>query len=223
MYKNIRAKLAEHYENEKAKFAEKVHTLTARDVHDFWYYSASLTPAAARIVKELEPDEALPEAVKKKMIQKHARKQDGYMMNSLDKLLRAQESGTPETVTITVEYKRSASWGNYTPHATVEALTKTRRYESKASASGAGYDKTSAAIAHACNANSAVMAILYAHAESGQTFPYSVHTFAGVPSFDGGCGVNCFYAVFDACGYTFKQIANGKTFYVFTITKKEAV
>jgi hypothetical protein len=141
----------------------------------------------------------------------------------LDKLLRAQESGMPETVTITVEYKRSASWCNYTPHATVEALTKTRRYESKASASGAGYDKTSAAIAHACNANSAVMAILYAHAEAGKAFPYAVHAFAGVPSFVGGCGVSCFYAVFDACGYTFKQIANGKTFDVFTITKKEAV
>lgn len=34
-----------------------------------------------------------------------------------------------------------------------------------------------------------------------------------------GCGVSCFYSIFEACGYTFRQVASGKAFDVYEITR----
>ena len=220
MFENIRAAIDAHYTNERNKFVEALPGLTVRDVRDFWYYREKLTPAAARALADLDNDAAIPENVQKKMLTKFERENDKRKIVMLDKLLRAQDAGLPESVNISVEYRRDRYWGNHKPFATVEALTDKRRYETKASAGGCGYDRQSAAIAHACNANPAIMAILYAHAEKGLPFSYSVHTFAGVPSFDGGCGVSCFYNIFSECGYEFRQVASGKTYDAYTITKK---
>lgn len=87
------------------------------------------------------------------------------------------------------------------------------------SASGCGYDKESAAIASAFNQNPEILKILYDHAEAGETFLYGVDVWAGLPSFAGGCGVSCFYSIFEACGYTFRQVASGKMFDVYEITR----
>lgn len=223
MYENIKTQIDAHYANEHKKFLDALPGLTVRDVRDFWYYREKLTPAASRALADLDNDAAIPEAVQKKMLAKFERENDKRKIVMLDKLLHAQEAGLPESVNISVEYRRDRYWGNHKPFATVEALTDKRRHETKASAGGCGYDKTSAAIASACNANPAIMAILYAHAEKGLPFSYSVHTFAGVPSFDVGCGVSCFYNVFDECGYIFRQVADGKSFSVFTLTRKGAL
>ena len=48
-------------------------------------------------------------------------------------------------------------------------------------------------------------------------FPYSVHTYAGMPYFNGGCGISCFRSVFEACGYEWRQVGNGKNFSAYTI------
>ena len=223
MFENIRASIENHYTEEHKKFVASLPGLTVRDVRDFWYYREKLTPAAARALADLDNDAPIPEAVQKKMLAKFERENNKRKIVMLDKLLHAQEAGLPESVDISVEYRRDSYWGNNKPCATVEALTEKRRYETKASAGGCGYDRQSAAIASACNANPAIMAILYAHAEKGLPFSYSVHTFAGVPSFDGGCGVSCFYNVFSECGYEFRQVASGKMFDAYTITKKAVV
>lgn len=102
---------------------------------------------------------------------------------------------------------------------TKRARVAAERVATYGSASGCGYDKQSAAIASAMNQNPEILKILYDHAEAGGTFPYGVHTFAGLPSFDGGCGVSCFYSIFEACGYTFRQVASGKAFDVYEITR----
>lgn len=86
-------------------------------------------------------------------------------------------------------------------------------------ASGCGYDKESAAIATAINASPSIMRVLYEHAENGGNFPYSVYTYAGLPYFDGGCGVSCFRNVFGACGYRWEDGAHRKTFDVYTLTR----
>lgn len=55
----------------------------------------------------------------------------------------------------------------------------------------------------------------------GERFPCAVHTFAGLPSFDGGCGVSCFREIFEVCGYEWKQVASGNTFNAYTLTCKQ--
>lgn len=69
------------------------------------------------------------------------------------------------------------------------------------------------------NAHPAIMRALYKHAEAGQEFPYSVHIFAGLPAFDGGCGVSSLRAVFEALGYEWLQIDSSKNHDGYTIKK----
>jgi hypothetical protein len=40
------------------------------------------------------------------------------------------------------------------------------------------------------------------------------------PSIEGGVGVSCYPRIFEKLGYEFKTITSGKTFDVYTITKK---
>lgn len=110
-------------------------------------------------------------------------------------------------MSISVEWKKSQTWG-YNPHATVSAVNTT----TTGRASGCGYDKQSAAIAAAFDENPEVMAIIYTAIEAGVKPGYSVFDSGGLPYFDGGCGVNCFYTVFENCGYKFKRIPGGRTF-----------
>lgn len=150
-----------------------------------------------------------------KMKAKKAREEAKNTAKRLEALALAESCKLPESVNISVEFTRSRTWGSI-PHATITAEQR----RTFGTASGCGYDKESAAIASAMNQNPEVMRILYDHAESGEGFPYSVHTFAGLPSFDGGCGVSCFRSVFEACGYEWRQVGNGKTFNAYAITRK---
>lgn len=140
---------------------------------------------------------------------------DNLTAARLEKLKAAE--GAKETCyfSVSVEWKKSKTWG-YNPTATVRGLAE----DTTDGASGCGYDKESAAIAGAMNKNPEIMRVLYDHAETGKPFPYSVHVFAGLPSFDGGCGVSCFQDVFDACGYVWKCVASGEMFDVYTIERK---
>lgn len=72
------------------------------------------------------------------------------------------------------------------------------------------------------NANAAVLRILYTHAEKGGKFAYSVYTFAGLPYFDGGCGVSCFRNVFEGCGYEWRDLVHRKTFDSYMMTPANA-
>ena len=143
---------------------------------------------------------------------KEIEKATAEKLAKLDRIAQAPELSY---ITVAVEWKRSSVWG-FNPTATVTTNTEF----ASGHASGCGYDKESAAIASAMNQNPEVMRILYDHAESGDGFPYSVHTYAGLPSFDGGCGVSCFRDVFEACGYEWRQVGNGKNFSAYTITRK---
>ena len=44
---------------------------------------------------------------------------------------------------------------------------------------------------------------------------------AGLPKFDGGCGVNCFRSIFEACGYEWRTVASGKMFSCYTIERRK--
>ena len=213
-FEKIRAAVAAHEAEQNRKDAEWIKTQTAGQIVNNWALKAYTTPKTLEALEAMNPDEKPSEDIIAKMIKKAERKNAKNTAERIAKIEAAENAEDVNSITINVEYYRSRTWG-WNPTATVIG-----RYDyTHGSASGCGYDKTSAAMSYAMNDSPEVMRILYKHAEAGETFPYSVHTFAGVPSFDGGCGVTCFYAVFEACGYKFRQTADGRTFSAFSIEK----
>lgn len=213
---NLSAAVNAYYDNARAKFAGELETLTAAAALDSWYYRDMMTPAAFRAAQDLDGAALLPDLVKQKMLSRFNRGNEKARAEKLEKLARAEAVALPRSVSVSVEWHKSYMWG-YNPAAQVRAWNTV----TTGTASGCGYDKESAAIAGAMNSNPEIMRILYEHAEKGGSFPYSVHVFAGVPVFDGGCGVSCFRSVFAACGYTWRDVAHGKSYDVYTLEPKQ--
>lgn len=216
MFENLKNAIREYESESVRKFAEALGKMTVANVLGSWSMREYLTPKAFEALKALDGTEMLPAAVAEKMTAKKARKAAKFTAERLAKLAEVEAVEAPAAVSVSVEWVYSRVWG-YNPHATVTA-DKCRTY---GRASGCGYDKESAAIASAFNSNPEIMRILYEYAERGEAFPYSVHTFAGLPSFDGGCGVSCFNRVFSACGYEWRQTGSGKRFNCYLLTRKE--
>lgn len=212
---NIRKAIADYEAETLDKFNQEIETKTAADILASWYLKRYTTPKTLEAIKNTVPEEKPAADILAKMKAKKAREEAKNTAQRLEALALAESCKLPESVNISVEFTRSRTWGSI-PHATITAEQR----RTFGTASGCGYDKESAAIASAMNQNPEVMRILYDHAESGEGFPYSVNTFAGLPSFDGGCGVSCFRSVFEACGYEWRQVGNGKTFNAYAITRK---
>lgn len=212
---NIRKAIADHEAETLDKFNQEIETKTAADILASWYLKQYTTPKNLEAIKNTAPEEKPAADILAKIKAKKAREEAKNTAQRLEALALAESYKLPESVNISVEFTRSRTWGSI-PHATITAEQR----RTFGTASGCGYDKESAAIASAMNQNPEVMRILYDYAESGEGFPYSVHTFAGLPSFDGGCGVSCFRSVFESCGYEWRQVGNGKTFNAYTITRK---
>ena len=214
-FDNIRKQIADYEAATIAKFDTELDNKTAGQILDSWYLRGLCTNKAFETVKAMD-SEAIPDVkTMDKIKAKHARREKKNTADRLHKIDLAEMACGADEFTVCVEWVRSSTWG-YNPHATVYGFNAvTKDY-----ASGCGYDKESAAIAGAFNTNPEIMRILYNHAENGGSFPYGVHTFAGVPAFDGGCGVSVFYHIFDACGYEFKQVVSGDRCRAYKITKK---
>ncbi len=175
---------------------------------------------------------------------KNPTEKDRYTKYYNGQLATLEHVATAPTVTavkIAVEWKKSQMWG-HNPHTTAETWTTdengaTGYTETKGRASGCGYDKQSASIASALNENSALLKLLYIAEEKrlkGKETRDKARRdvigygsgYGALPYFEGGCGVSCFYTIFKNCGFTFEQVASGKTFDVYTIkptpkTKKQ--
>lgn len=136
-----------------------------------------------------------------------------------DKLLRARDAAEVKTVSISVDWKRSSTWG-YNPTATV-IINGVHEY--RGTASGCGYDKETAAIAAALNQSIVILKMLYTAKEQAlesmsperieaakkgycfgcETNRDFIHYGAGygiLPYFEGGVGMSSFRGVFEACG-----------------------
>lgn len=140
------------------------------------------------------------------------------------------ELATPATtVGIAVEWKPNCTYGNLSPHAEVNighGVTYT------GSASGAGYDRESAALAEAFNKSPEILKIIYDAKEeklrklgrrvsNDEALGYGVGARAR-PEFQGGVGVNAFRDIFAACGYALTRHMDGKHFTTYTLTKEVA-
>ena len=220
MFPNLTAAVNAHFDENAAKFAANLETITTGEALAGWYYRARMTPAALRMAQETDPAEPLPAKVREKMVSRFQRENESDRQKYLHKLEIAANAPELRDLTVCVEWAKSRTWGA-NPTATV-TVNDSHHYETTGHASGCGYDKESAAIASAMNANAAVLRILYTHAEKGGKFAYSVYTFAGLPYFDGGCGVSCFRNVFEGCGYEWRDIVHRKTFDSYMMTPANA-
>lgn len=213
-YNELREKITAHYSNELNKTITEIKAATVGDFLRDWRANHFLTPTTLAAVRELPTGDKLPKKIIEKITNKRKREINREIEKRFARLREVEEAEAPAAVSIVVEWHKSQTWG-MNPRARVAA----ERVSTYGSASGCGYDKMSKAIANAFNANPEILKILYDHAEAGGAFPYSVTVWAGLPSFDGSCGVSCFYSIFEACGYTFRQVTSWKMFDVYEITR----
>lgn len=152
------------------------------------------------------------------------------LIKDLDRLLKAKEAETIESISISVEWRKSSTWG-YNPTATATIETKTHREQYTASASGCGYDKLTAAVGSALNQSASIKKMLYTAKEKSLLENYPKFTqcesnrnfinygagYGVLPYFEGGVGMTSFYGVFEKCGYKCKVHNETKTtdFYYF--------
>lgn len=171
---------------------------TCGTVRGNWYYKKLLTNHAKRLVDAAGDSDEIPDIALKKMTSRILLASSKEHKNVMDKLASAESAVNPNTIEVSVEWRKSRTYG-YIPTATVRAggITTT------AKAGGCGYDKESAAIAYAMNANASVLRVWYDHAERGGKFEYSVNDASKgyLPCMDGGCGMSALQAVFNALGY----------------------
>lgn len=134
-------------------------------------------------------------------------------------------STAPELIgiDIAVEWRKSSVWG-YCPHVTAVIRDTDGWTRCEGYASGCGYDKESAAIAKALNQSPAVLKVLaavYEKALRANSRPlYSLVAWTDGVRLDGGVGVGCYRAIFEAAGYIFDTVGAGRSFAVYRITKK---
>lgn len=144
---------------------------------------------------------------------------DRETIKKQDKLLRARDAEEIKSVSISVDWKRSNTWG-YNPTATVII---NGIYEYRGTASGCGYDKETAAVGTALNQSIIILKMLYTakekalasmppeeseaakkgYIEGCETNRAFIHYGAGygvLPCFEGGVGMTSFRGVFEACG-----------------------
>lgn len=136
----------------------------------------------------------------------------------LAKLERIAAAPALDFISISVDWKRSATWGM---NPSVEIRTNTGRYYG--SASGCGYDKESAAIAEALNACNSILKVIYDYKEKqladGKTdtsrtactgrdnrdiIGYGAG-YEAMPYFEGGVGASCFWSILKKCGYVVRE------------------
>lgn len=219
VYPRLTTIIFKYYEAQADKFWQDLNNITTAEATDHSYYSRTTTPKLYEAIKALPQGQPLPDWAKDKMLAKFQRLNNKERAKKLQKLADVASLSPLESVTVNVEWKRNPTWG-HNPAAEVRAFGD--GYGAKLTvgkASGCGYDKESAAIATAMNGNLQILRAMYDHAERGGSFPYSVYTYAGLPYFDGGCGVSCFRNVFEAMGYKWHDVAHGKTYDVYSVER----
>ena len=142
---------------------------------------------------------------------------------------------------ISVEWKRSATWG-HNPTATAYIRTSDKGRETYTGhASGCGYDKGSAAVAEALNQSDSVLKIIYTAAENALeegkrplVKGYALGCaswrdilgygsgYGAFPYFEGGVGVSCFWHILELCGFWTRSNESGKYNDYYFIGKTES-
>lgn len=147
----------------------------------------------------------------------------------INKLATIENAGTLTEATISIEWKRSAMWGNnptselsYSYH-DAENNDKWGRIHGS-SIGGCGYDKESASAAQVLNQCPECLKPLYDAREMNMSadlrgvLGYG-SGYRNNPYFEGGVGIGCFRSIYEKLGYKWENVSSGKTFDVYRISK----
>jgi hypothetical protein len=168
----------------------------------------------------IETDEKQARAEARKQLREDAKRQK--------KIEEAKARPRLESLTITIEWKRSRVWG-YNPHATGEAITtEGRRVVGNSKAGGYGYCKRSTVIGDLFNQflryklfEELTPIKSYRNGEE-TTIPYGIALpkkgDKWLPCFEGGIGESCYQNISKAIGGKWESIANTKSVEVYRWT-----
>lgn len=198
------------------KACDTLQKASASDIQKSWYYQGFLT--------EKQKQKSIDEQ-KKIIFKKLQKKTDKEILELAKKLEEVAAASEFLGADVSVEWKRSATWGK-NPQATTKIKTANGTTVVTGSpVSGCGFDKLSEAVARALNASNAVKKVLYQKFEETlQNDPAaSLRDVLGygsgyeLPEFEGGCGVSTFREIFKNCGFLFEEVASGSSFNVFEV------
>ena len=213
---NLKELITKEYANDLERSLDKLKDFTKKDIKEHWVYYDCLTQTRKNQFNELELDK-----IKEIIFKKLAKDNSKQLNKRLDMITTAENPFSLKECTITIEWKRSATWGS-NPHAILRGYDNEGNFfTSEATASGCGYCKESTVIAECLNQIPAIMKLLYEvkdkfiTSDNESIFSYGVSGL--LPSFSGGVGTSCFVRNFEHLGYTMKHIVSGKSFDVFTI------
>lgn len=142
----------------------------------------------------------------------------------IKKVKDAETVPTPEDVYIRITYTKNRTWGS-NPHAEVETTDGTTITRTYGTATGAGYDKTSAAVAYALNGNPGIMRALYEAEDKrlADGIKKSRRDYIGygsgdnvLPCFEGGVGMPAICKIFESIGYNVTSSEDG-SLYIATL------
>lgn len=153
-----------------------------------------------------------------------ADKQNEQLLERVEVLKNAP---TIERIDISIEWKKSATWGA-NPHCSAvvhysDTVGRPSAESFESSASGYGYDKESTVIASALNQCDSFIALVFKVEKKDplhKVYGYSGTDKGFFPHLSGGVGTNCYPAIFALVGYKMQKVASGKTFDSWSITKK---
>lgn len=208
MYPYLDAMLTKEVERNLARTESVLHNAKCGEALKTWGLRNLMTPMARDMVSMAEEGEPIPEMAIRKMLARAARRERKSLADAEVKMDRANSAEYPDKITISVEWRKTKSWG-MNPTATVRA----GGCVTTASATGCGYDKESAAVASAMNKNYSILKVWYEHAEKGGQFEYSVSGAerSMLPYMDGGCGMSSVTNVFKKLGFRCEE-EHSKTF-----------
>lgn len=204
------------------RFNDKVTSIkevsTSEEFLKTWYIRESVTDLRQ---KQLKSGKLSLNEIKSIAIER-VTKQHKKALSELDnKLTTICNSDNLINATLTIEFKKSTTWG-WNPTCDIRIKSDSSyNYYNSGSISGCGYDKESTAFADAINQSDSFKKLLLKNRHKlrkNKTYGYSINShFIGL---SGGVGVSCYYGVLSVCGYELKEVTSTKTVTVYTISKK---
>jgi hypothetical protein len=169
------------------------------------------------------------QAMRAYLIQREEKAVNKQIERDVKRIKTVMNAGKLIEVKVSVEWKRSQMWGS---NPTAEAWcsyvdengNRNSHYAKSGSIGGCGYDKLSTAVADVLNQFNEVLKPLYQQkdknisSKNNELLGYG-SGYGILPNLEGGVGVSCYPHIFEKIGFKFNQIASGKAFDVFTITK----
>ena len=182
---------------------------TAGSIIAQWYMRDYCTPKQYARLAAMPAEDPTPQADLDKMTAKALREIEKTTAEAVDKVKAVADLESPESIRLYITWTRSRVWG-WSPQVSLTTWTRTAdgHYKDEStygSASECGYDKTSAACAHALNASQLVRGELVRFVNNGGS-NYGVYTadtlnYPVCPYFEGGCGMSTITETLRKMGY----------------------